>query len=310
MKKILTIAITTYNRKEELLRVLKAIETQNYELCEILISNNKSDYDVGEWIKENFSESFLEIIHIYNRTYNVGGDINIASIFQLVKTKWMWLASDDDIATPNALSTILKDINDNSDKCWIKYSIKNRTPFPDMECSSIEEVFSLFHGKKYWFGFLIFMGNNVYNMDLISEYLGELPLRASTSISQLYAPLKAIKEKKVTMLFKSSCICEYNIGNRSYPNIYAYLNFPNVLYTGLISTKKEVKAFKRMQCTSLRNYLQSLFYIKERVIRWEYFKKIFIAHFTIFSLKGIVLFGGYIIGLIFPSIFKKDSDYN
>lgn len=311
MEKILTIAIPTFNRKEELLKVLKAIESQGYyEYYEIIISNNKSDYNVNEWIEQNFKGTFLKLIKIHNNEYNVGGDINIASIFQLVRTKWMWLSSDDDLATPNAIALILEDIQHFADKCWIKYSIKNLPTFPDKECKTIEDTFSLFHSKKYWFGFLIFIGNNVYNMDAIRDYIGELPLRASTSISQLCAPLKAIKYKGIPMVYRSVNICEYNNGNRSYPNIYAYLNFPNILYVGLFTTKSEVYSFKRMQCTSLQNYLRSLFLVKNRTLRWEYFKRIFIAHFSIFSIKGFLFFMGYIIGTLCPILFKKENDYN
>ena len=65
MEKILTIAIPTFNRKEELLKVLKAIESQGYyEYYEIIISNNKSDYNVNEWIEQNFKGTFLKLVMI------------------------------------------------------------------------------------------------------------------------------------------------------------------------------------------------------------------------------------------------------
>lgn len=85
--KQLTVVITTYNRKQPLIEQLQSLERQGrFDDYSIIISNNCSDYDVDVWLDEQLSPEFRKIVSIYNRKYNVGGDINIAFTFQLVDT--------------------------------------------------------------------------------------------------------------------------------------------------------------------------------------------------------------------------------
>ena len=57
--KHLTIMITTFNRRERLLRTLHQIEQQGYfeQYC-ILISDNCSDYDVKDMLDKEFEPPF------------------------------------------------------------------------------------------------------------------------------------------------------------------------------------------------------------------------------------------------------------
>ena len=109
MEKLLTIAIPTYNRKNQLIRLLKSIEVQNCtEYYSILISDNCSNYSVIEAIEEAFSGEFRELITVIRREVNGGGDYNISSLFAYAKTELFWIIGDDDELLPGAIQLVIK----------------------------------------------------------------------------------------------------------------------------------------------------------------------------------------------------------
>ena len=63
MEKFLTIVIPTYNRENQLIRLLRSIERQKVEhLYYIVILNNHSDYDVETSIRNHFPDPFIDNI--------------------------------------------------------------------------------------------------------------------------------------------------------------------------------------------------------------------------------------------------------
>lgn len=312
-EKKLTIVITTYNRKQPLLEQLQSIERQGqYDKYNIIISNNHSNYDVKSWLISQLSGDFMQIINVYDRPYNVGGDVNIAFSFQLVETQWMWLLSDDDVTTQTSISTILHDINENENKnvCWIKYSIEGDEfrPYDNKRINSLSSLFNYFSSNKYKGGEFIFMSNNVYNISLLKEYIGYAPKLSNTCFSQLIPPLYAIKYEKMNMLLSSKTLTNY-VGNRiSYKKIYLYTNFENVLYSELNMDGNEIKSFKKIKLCSISDYIYELMTIKNKPLRHIFFKKIFISYFSLFSFNGItyiIIYYVFSILNINPQLIKK-----
>lgn len=288
MGKELTVAITTYNRQHELLAVLRSLERQgHYDKYRIVISDNHSDYDVEGWLKSQLSDSFCSIIDIHVHDFNIGGDSNIAWIFQLVKTPWMWLTSDDDIPTHNALEIIFEDIKKNTDLCWIKYSIKGYYPFQDVICDKLSTIFSQFYGKRHDVGELVFMSNNLYNMVEIYDYIGYLPSSARTSISQLLPPFMAIAWKHNKMMFSSNYLVEYNQGGATYNIIYALLNFGNIKYIGLFKNKEDLLAYNKLIWSPIHIHIKYIL-LEKRFLRREYFKKIIISQYKLLSFRALI----------------------
>ena len=284
-KKLLTIAITTYNRQKELLNVLRALECQGqFDKYKIIISDNHSDYDIRGWLKSQLSEDFYSIIDIYVRDINIGGDSNIAWIFQMVKTPWMWLTSDDDIPEPNAIDMLLRDIHDNEDLCWIKYSIKGYSPFKDIKCKTIASVLEQIDNKTHDFGEMVFMSNNVYNMSKIYDYIGKLPSNARTSMPHLIAPFFAMSEANCEMKFSPNNIVEFNRGETTYNPIYAYLNVGNIKYIGLFKNKEDLKAYKKIRWIPVHLHVKYIL-MEPKFVRREFFLKILISQYPVFSLR-------------------------
>lgn len=290
MDKQLTVVITTYNRREPLLKQLKSLEKQGmYDKYSIIISDNCSNYDVDTWLNENLSYDFRAIVHVHHNKYNIGGDCNIARTFELCETNWMWMLSDDDITEPDSLSIILKDIDTYKDVCWIKYSIAgNFKPLDNIRISSLEELFTYFSRNGHTAGEMVFMSNNLYNMNLLKPYLG-IAQQYQTCMTQLMPPFCSIQFDAIPALLSSNSVVSFTPGNASYSSLHAWVNFGNLIYSNLNMSSRQIKAFKNISFMPTNGIIKILMNIDNKNLRYEYFKKMFIAHYNIFSIKGLYL---------------------
>ena len=272
--KKLTVAITTYNRKEALITQLKSLECQGlYDQYQIMVFNNNSNYDVVEALKEELTPNFFNIITVNNRKYNVGGDCNIALSFLQVETPWMWLLSDDDVTTPTSLATVLEDTEKYSDVCWLKYSIDGFAKFQDKKVGNLEELFDSFRTDGHIWGEFVFMSNNVYNLTNLEKVRGNILYWTMTCFSQIMGPLMAIKNDNQVMAFRSVSLTNYEAGRISYKLHYAYLNFPHMLNASFELSKKELVAFQKMFRIGVLELILSLFEVDNSAMRYEFYKQ-------------------------------------
>lgn len=284
--KNLTVAITTYNRKEALIAQLRSLECQGlYDKYQIKIFNNCSNYDVEGALKSALSAEFMDIITVCNRKYNVGGDCNIALSFLQVDTPWMWLLSDDDVTMPTSLSTVLEDMEKYSDVCWLKYSIDGFAKFQDKKVDNLVELFDSFRTEGHMWGEFVFMSNNVYNLSNLEKVRGNILYWTMTCFSQIMGPLMAIKNDKQVMAFRSVPLTNYEAGRISYKLHYAYLNFPHMLNASFELSAKELSAFHKMFRIGVLELVLSLFEVENSAMRYEFYKqyKIFYLSENIFK---------------------------
>lgn len=107
-RKLLTIAIPTYNRARFLERLLRSIQPQLEEfqsLVEVLIVDNASGDDTNKVVRP-FLDTGLPFRYIGNQS-NIGMDANIRKCFIEATTEYVWIFGDDDVLTPNAVSRSL-----------------------------------------------------------------------------------------------------------------------------------------------------------------------------------------------------------
>ena len=307
MNKKLTIVITSYNRKDALIKQLQSIEQQGqFDKYEIIISDNHSNYDLEELIKPLFSSDFFSLITIFKRPINIGGAANIALSFQLVSTPWMWLLSDDDITLPTSIHSILNDINNYPNICWFKYSIGGGfNKYPDSVCTSCLEVFKMHSEGTHSFGEFVFMCNNVYNMKLIKPYIGKLPFLITTCYSQVLAPLYAIKQDNCKMMFKSTPLIQWTPGRMSYKLYYAYSNYPNFVYSDFQFSKSEMQYFHKMFDIKYKALLFSLIEIKEKWVRDEIYHKYKAFYLRNSLIKRCVFSCIYYLGMPFLEMYVE-----
>lgn len=109
MKKLLTIAIPTYNRENYLDLCLQSIcnETKNYsDMIEILVSDNCSEDNTYQVVNKYIQDG-NEIIYIKN-TENIGMDGNFLQCLEKSSSDYFLMIGDDDILLDGSIEKIIK----------------------------------------------------------------------------------------------------------------------------------------------------------------------------------------------------------
>lgn len=209
MKSDISIVITTYNRRHQLDRLLKSIANlslSDYE--EVLIIDNKSDYDIKELISQY---KRLNIRLITNRV-NIGMSTNVITPFIHAKTKWIWTLSDDDVVLNSAMGDIHESISSTSeDTCLIKFSIEGHYCNKNQEIESLSMLVDYFYKDKGKLrsGDLIFISNSVYNIDNMREYCHFGFTYSYTNIGFLIPALKMLDSGLAKVVFSEKNIVQY-----------------------------------------------------------------------------------------------------
>ena len=201
--KILTIAIPTYNRKSELKACLDHVCSQlNKDVIVVVRDNCSNNYDFPSFIKtyvDNFG-----IVAVQNKI-NIGGDANIAKLYEECQTKWLWVIGDDDVPTNDAISTVLDVLYNNQDALFIKFNSKYVGTTNGIEgfCQAMQ--------VKYQFGNTYFLSETIHNIELgrndiywhyryLSLYIGQIlrdiyHLLSTKDVQCLFVDTKILREQ-------------------------------------------------------------------------------------------------------------------
>ena len=246
----LTVVIPTYNRREALVRLLKSFLDANYQLVdEIVISDNHSSYDVKACLQQELPLPLLQKCRVVVNRHNIGGQGNINNSFLLSKTKWMWLIGDDDTITPAALDIIAADIQEAPDCAWFKYSTANINAVEeDVILHNLHEFIDYYTAKERHLGNLVFMSNNIYNMELLSPYLIYAFDYSYTFVSQILPPLMGLDKEIFYVKYRSTSICRFTMPDKEaqWNCIKVFLGvitIENLPYTSL--SRKDIVLFKK-----------------------------------------------------------------
>lgn len=208
----LSIGIPTYNRKDALVRLLKSIECQQYNLLdEIIIGDNASPYDVEAVILECVSPALFSKCRLIKNNFNIGGPANIKNQFLNCNSKWFWLIGDDDEITEDALDIILKDIEAEPECAYFKYSTRMNDGIigeDDVRFDNLHQFIE--YSRKRYPGNLVFMSNNIYNMEKLAPYLPVM-MTYNTSVPQCISMMVGLDREEIYVRFSSKPICIYNM---------------------------------------------------------------------------------------------------
>lgn len=109
MSPLLTVAIPTYNRANYLSKTLDSILLQAHSQVEIVISNNGSDDETEDVLKQ-YSDLYTNI-RVCGFSQNLGIDQNIVNVIKNSKGEYVHLCSDDDLVERGVISNILDEIH-------------------------------------------------------------------------------------------------------------------------------------------------------------------------------------------------------
>lgn len=170
---LLTIAIPTFNRPEQLETQLSILLPQLNAAVKVVILDNHSDTPAS--IEQNCYD-----IKIIRNRINIGGDANIFRCFEICETKWLWTLSDDDYIKSNAVSLVLSAIRNYPEVSWINFAGESDTEV----MKGKDEFFNSFtnsgiFSNSYW------ISKCVYNTELLSDAYIYYARSLSSQIGQL-----------------------------------------------------------------------------------------------------------------------------
>lgn len=107
----LSICISTLNRSEFIGLSLDSILEQMPGNCEIVVSDNGSTDETSQ-VVEKRARRFDGLRYIRHES-DCGFDRNIDRVVRLSRGEYCWLFSDDDLMKPDAISTVLNELDQN-----------------------------------------------------------------------------------------------------------------------------------------------------------------------------------------------------
>ena len=111
MEKLLTIFLTTYNRKNYIRQALDSILSQTYKNFNLVILDNASNDGTSEIIASYKDE---RITHI-RRERNIGPINNAKTAFETASTKYFMITHDDDVMLPDMIEKQIRVMEENDD---------------------------------------------------------------------------------------------------------------------------------------------------------------------------------------------------
>lgn len=160
-KKILTIAIPTYNRNEQIQKQIRLILPQLTDEVKLVVYDNCSEIPV----KSLFNENELQLFTIIRNSVNIGGDANIARCFETCETEWLWTLSDDDYIRENGIMNVMQYVKLNKNATFINLW----SPIEGITDNKGDFLKTLSNGATFSAAFA--MSVCLYNMDILKRDL-------------------------------------------------------------------------------------------------------------------------------------------
>ena len=208
MENKLSICIPTYNRCERLLGQLRSLYRQEgFSDVRILVLDNCSEFDVERAIIDEFG--IIPSLKVIRHKENLGGEANMALTFFFCETPWMWLLGDDDESDSSAIRNILQDIQERPEVLAIKYSVSGFYPNKDTEVNSLPSFIDYYFNGRNTCGEMIFLSNNVYNMQKILPFCKDILLNTYCRVPQLLPIFHALQNRAGVVRFSSIPVVSY-----------------------------------------------------------------------------------------------------
>jgi len=104
-QKLLTVAIPAHNRPETIKSTLETLKGENLDLFTILVSDDSSTNSVEKVVK-SYQETMPNLRYKKNPV-NLGYSANVAHLYDLADTRYIWFLCDDDTVNHGAIAQIL-----------------------------------------------------------------------------------------------------------------------------------------------------------------------------------------------------------
>jgi glycosyltransferase involved in cell wall biosynthesis len=166
VKKLLTLAIPTYNRYAILEKALGIIQPQLESLkgqIEYIVSDNCSPDNTQDVVKQ-YIDTGMPIQYIRNES-NIGIMRNIIQCYKMATAKYVWVLGDDDYITENALFFVINILQNDSNQYGLLF---HSTLLPD------QTGFTVYTDKKRFFWnidqSLIWISGSILNTKHVTDF--------------------------------------------------------------------------------------------------------------------------------------------
>lgn len=185
-KPLLTIAMPSFNHHDDLRKQLESIIPQLNDLVHFIVLDNCSEPSVISSFSTIFKDN--PSVKVIQHPTNIGLDANIQKCFEICETEWLWVLSNNDHVTKDALSIILDTIVNNKNTVFINWG------YPENCQHSIKGFYEFCKYADYGYSFAISFC--LYNMTKLNKYLDFYSQTIFTNQPQLLFVLKYLKDHK------------------------------------------------------------------------------------------------------------------
>lgn len=189
----LTVAIPTYNRPIELIKVLNSLLSQLNENINIVIIDNCSDTPIDELLIKNSIAS--DSIKVYRNNLNIGLGPNLIRALEYSTSDWIWLLGDDDIPNIDSIEKISSCIrkNEHEDICLIKFNSDAGGKLDnDLKIINTNELAILAKNPEIYSN-LLFISNSIFNKTIILKQISLLYKFAGSLAPHIPAIIASVK---------------------------------------------------------------------------------------------------------------------
>jgi len=253
---LLTVFIPTYNRVSSLSITLNSLLPQSDALSvPVLVVDNASSDATRSLLEE--LQANHSCLAFMSRRFNIGGEGNIVSAVSQITSDYVWILGDDDLASPNALSTILDDLNRHYPD-WINYSsAREKASYCDLQLYKSQiEFLKTFRSWDQ----LLFLSNNIFRLDVLGAGLLQgcfFQISQSPHIVAMIIGMDSLCKQRLLRnskaILSQTSLSTINLNEGNSYNLIPYLSssgFIFSLFSG--ATRKEVVRLNR---NTLYNWL-------------------------------------------------------
>lgn len=231
--KLLTIAIPTFDRIDELKRLVNIILSERAQmdgfdkLCDVLVLDNGTDWQKEDEIRCKHEWRFINFIQ---HKVNIGADANIRECYKKSNSKYVWILGDDDFPRRGLIPSVLATLEDQKpDLLYIRAfwcapekserKLESFSLLPESMAQEIDpELLALRYGSA-----LMFISSIITNKSKFMEAKIEIDSLANTSLPHLCWTLPLLSSKNKILIINVPAIVAtaFNSGGYSVFKVFA-----------------------------------------------------------------------------------------
>jgi glycosyltransferase involved in cell wall biosynthesis len=206
---LITIVIPTFNRKENLVKLLSFLnKNTNDNLC-VFVVDNHSPYKL---LKEDFEGICTSLkVRFFRNKIHLGPDASVLRALEIAESPWIYLLGDSKIPIIGFDQIIINDCLNNPEAFGIIYRFRNKLPAN----STINQLIDLDKNLSDY-GDIFLGGNSIISSKAVIKYFSIASMYTLSRMPHALFHLLSLNEKNKIYISNQAIISEFI----SKPNYY------------------------------------------------------------------------------------------